>query len=398
MAGLERQLALDDRERRWPRPGRGTAAGPRCRVAHVAVEPLAHGLDQLGDGRTVVQRRGPAARPAAGRGARQRGRRAAGRAGPTRSRTTRRPMAASSTERTPRSGGSHACMMHITPHLSVPSDLPPAQRRRGRPVAPASRLVGGDERPRRRRRRRPGSGDAEAPRPHAEPAEVLHRVAEVGELPVEHRPQPVGSDDAGCPRRKSPWTTRGSVGGGRLASSQRKPELEGRVGLAEDVEHVTELAPPGPVSSRPGDGVAGRSAWIAGQRGAALRRRARAGPPANSSSRQDARAIVSPSTRRATTQGPPRPSLLAVPWPRRRPPARLRPPRPGSGRLRRPCRHRSGCPPPVRAAGRARRRRARRPRSPGTRHPTGAADPPPPPRAPPRARRSDQRQAAAVAG
>src|SRR2546426_9176288 len=36
---------------------------------------------------------------------------------------------------------------------------------------------------------------AEAPRAHAEPAEILHRVAHVHQLPVDHRPEAFGAED-----------------------------------------------------------------------------------------------------------------------------------------------------------------------------------------------------------
>ena len=36
---------------------------------------------------------------------------------------------------------------------------------------------------------------AEPPCLHAQPAEVLHRIAQVRQLPVDHRPEPIGTDD-----------------------------------------------------------------------------------------------------------------------------------------------------------------------------------------------------------
>ena len=71
----------------------------------------------------------------------------------------------------------------LPPAQGVEVDRPAA----GRLVGRRQLLPGGDPAGRQRR--------AEPPGPHAEPPEVLHRVAEVGELPVEDRPQPVGTDE-----------------------------------------------------------------------------------------------------------------------------------------------------------------------------------------------------------
>ena len=102
--------------------------------------------------------------------------------------------------------------------LERPRDLPPAH---GVVV----------ERPTRRRlvRRQPaiavgevtgGAVPVEPPRPDDRPGDVLHRIAEVGELPVEDGAEP-GSVDHRLPIRKSPWTRLGSAMSGRCSSSHR---------------------------------------------------------------------------------------------------------------------------------------------------------------------------------
>src|SRR5947208_15325858 len=78
--------------------------------------------------------------------------------------------------------------------LAVPEHLPPAHRRRVDGRAAGAR-VGGEEllalaEAADRLRVR-----AEAPRAHAEPAQILHRIADVGELPVEHGAQALGTED-----------------------------------------------------------------------------------------------------------------------------------------------------------------------------------------------------------
>ena len=110
--------------------------------------------------------------------------------------------------------------LHDADHapLERAEHLPPAQRLEVDGRA-AGRLVG-------RRQLLPGGHAAggqrraEAPRPHAEPAEVLHRVAEVGELPVEDRPQPVGSDEevARAGGRRGPRAARSAPAGSPPAS------------------------------------------------------------------------------------------------------------------------------------------------------------------------------------
>src|SRR5262245_31113950 len=74
----------------------------------------------------------------------------------------------------------------------VAEHLPPA-RDRGIDRIPAGALVGREEalalaEPAHGQRR------AEPPRAHAEPADVLHRIADVGQLPVDHGAQALGAD------------------------------------------------------------------------------------------------------------------------------------------------------------------------------------------------------------
>src|SRR5699024_5567296 len=74
------------------------------------------------------------------------------------------------------------------PPLQRAEDLPPPQRLEVDVVAvPGGQLLVGPE-------AADGQVDAEAPRLHAEPAEVLHRVAGVGQLPVEDGPHALGTD------------------------------------------------------------------------------------------------------------------------------------------------------------------------------------------------------------
>src|SRR4029453_18415085 len=77
--------------------------------------------------------------------------------------------------------------------LEVAEHLPPACPFGADRVA-AGALVGGEETLAVAQAARRGCG-TEAPRADAEPADVLHRVADVGELPVDYGAQPVGTDD-----------------------------------------------------------------------------------------------------------------------------------------------------------------------------------------------------------
>ena len=169
---------------------------------------------------------------------------------------------------------------HLPPPPDVGVDGPPPPPRRRRTA------------PRRSRSRRPARR-AEPPRPHAEPAEVLERVAEVGQLPVEHRPQPVRPDDQVAEAEVAVHDHGEPGGGGRLVSSQRKAELERGMGRCEGVERAAELAQL--VLPLQLGGGRQRESVDRRQRPAALRRQPRP-VAAYSSSRRMRRAIVSPST------------------------------------------------------------------------------------------------------
>ena len=83
---------------------------------------------------------------------------------------------------------------------------------------------------------------AEPPRLHAEPAEVLDRVAEVREFPVEHRAQPLRSDDEVAGAEVAVHERGLGVGEPGCAFGQpTEPELERRMGFAEHVDHTAEL-------------------------------------------------------------------------------------------------------------------------------------------------------------
>src|SRR5213080_5206447 len=67
-------------------------------------------------------------------------------------------------------------------------------------------------------------------RSHAEPAEVLHRVADVHHLPVDHRAQPLGAeDDVAHP--VIPVYQRPAVGRREASREPAERELEGGVRL-----------------------------------------------------------------------------------------------------------------------------------------------------------------------
>ena len=132
-----------------------------------------------------------------------------------------------------------AWMMHMTPHLRVPEHLPPAGRV-GVDRTPARRLVG-REQVVPLAEAADGAGSAEAPRPDTQPAEVLHRVTEVRQLPVEDRPKAFGADDEVPVAEVA--VDDGPARRGRAALLQpAEGQLEGRVRLAERVEQVAELA------------------------------------------------------------------------------------------------------------------------------------------------------------
>ncbi len=159
-----------------------------------------HGVEQLGRRRDVV--RGPPPRRSRGAGSRRRGGRlgqtGAAAHGKSSSRShstshTRRPMAASSTDRSAPLVWVSACTMQMIPHRKRAQHLPPVQSP-GVDAAPAGALVGRDElldgaEPPDRQLR------AESPGLDAQPTEVLEGVPEMGQLPVEDGPDAVGPDD-----------------------------------------------------------------------------------------------------------------------------------------------------------------------------------------------------------
>src|SRR5207237_4043989 len=81
-----------------------------------------------------------------------------------------------------------------------------------------------------------GMVDAEAPGFDAQPSQVLHRITDVGELPVEHGAQAVGPDDQVAVAEVAMDDGRS---GGRRPSlfEPAQRQLERGVRLAEAVEH-----------------------------------------------------------------------------------------------------------------------------------------------------------------
>src|SRR5436309_6319395 len=81
---------------------------------------------------------------------------------------------------------------------------------------------------------------AESPRTRAQPPQVLHRVTQVGELPVEHRPNAFRPDDE-VAVAKVTVDDRHPAGPWAVGRQPAERQLERRVGLAERVEHAAEL-------------------------------------------------------------------------------------------------------------------------------------------------------------
>src|SRR2546421_1044952 len=79
-------------------------------------------------------------------------------------------------------------------------------------------------------------GHAEAPRLHTQPAQVLHWVAEVRELPVEHRSDAVRTDDEVAVAEVAVHERRPRRIGRRMLGKPAQAELERGVRLAEPVE------------------------------------------------------------------------------------------------------------------------------------------------------------------
>ena len=336
-----------DLRARWWRPGRGTTAGPRCRCGRRRRPTPA-------PPRAAPPSSGGRARVAAG-GVRTGARRSSGGPGSSPSTShsfshTRRPIVASSIERDAPLRWLHACMMQITPHLRVPSVS--HQRSASRSTGATARglvgrrqlLAGGDAAGRQRR--------AEPPGPHAEPPEVLHRVAEVGQLPVEDRPQPVGADEQ-VPEPEvavdDPRLVRAS---GRFASSQRNPSSKAGWG-SPSPSSTSRYCATWSDAREPVDGV-GRDAVDRRHRRADLRAEPRRAP---SPTRRRAAACGRSSRPRAAR--PPCPALPSTdPSSAATTPATGTPRvgrRPEQRRLGRPCRSRSSSPsvPAASAAGSA---------------------------------------------
>ena len=128
-------------------------------------------------------------------------------------------------------------MMHMIPHFIVPST---SHQRTTSAIdrAPARRLVGVEQLARTSPTPATGSARAEPPRLDAQPAEILHRIAEVHELPVEHRPQALDVRRSRCRAGSRRARRTAADGGGRLAVEPAQRQLERRVRLAERVEHL----------------------------------------------------------------------------------------------------------------------------------------------------------------
>ena len=237
-AGVERHPALGGRPSRRPR---GTRAPPR------PARPRSGGR---------------AGRPVHRATERQR-RRRAGSPGSSPSRSysfsqTRRPMAASSTEREPLRW-LDACMMQITPHLSVPStshqrsDL-------GIDGRPGGRLVGGDQLVVVADARRPAAASRSA-RPARRTSRGPPAGRRGGPAPSRARPEAVVVRRAGC-RAGSRRARRGGVDGGRLLLEPPEPELEAGCGspsMSSSAAVLRDLV--GCLEVR--RGVDGGIAWIA---------------------------------------------------------------------------------------------------------------------------------------
>src|SRR5213078_1015541 len=272
---------------RWPRRARGTAAGPRA----------------------------PAPRPPRGTRARRRAARSRW-AGPARSRLRQREQlelhlgdAAAEARQldAPRAVDEAPRLHHADDRpLPVPEHLPPARRGRVDGRAAGAR-VGGEEllalaEAADRLRVR-----AEAPRAHAEPAQVLHRIADVGELPVEDGAQALGTEDDVADAEVAVHEGLGARRG-RRSREPAERQLERRVRIERDgaVELLVarelgaggrgKKASPGARTSRAWMPASAAASWP----GSA----ARAG--AYSASRSRRRASVSPGTKSMTKNGVPR--------------------------------------------------------------------------------------------
>ena len=237
---------------------------------HVLAERAAGRLEQLERGRAVVQggRRDGAWRRAAepARGPRS-ARRAAGRAaraGPTRPRTRggrsrrARPSAVAPDRWV------KACITQITPQRSVPASSHQAQRRRIDGDAGVA-LVGLEQLLARAEPRGGTVRPREAPRRHAQPAEILDGVAGVGELPVEHAGQAARARPSGCPCGSRRARACAAPAAGRSLPSARKASSNAGCGSPRRSCHSR--------SSASGSSIAGRR--VARSAGDAVDRRER---------------------------------------------------------------------------------------------------------------------------
>src|SRR5262249_28278886 len=80
----------------------------------------------------------------------------------------------------------------------------------------------------------------EAPGADAEPADVLRRVSQVRELPVDHRGEPILVDDE-VAEAEVPMDEPGLGGLGRSGPQPAQPQLDGRQGLADLIELALPL-------------------------------------------------------------------------------------------------------------------------------------------------------------
>ena len=185
--------------------------------------------------------------------------------------------------------------MQPMPHCRVFCHEPPVER-----VAVDGPAAGAPRRRRRARRscraRRPRAG-AEPPRLHAQPGEVLERVADVHELPVDRRRRGRRSSTITLPMRRSPCTS--VVGRARRAVGARATRGPSRTSALRSVDRARTRARVRQrveLGSTPGH--LGRIDRVQpGEERGRARRRARARASAYSSSRRIRRASVSPGTR-----------------------------------------------------------------------------------------------------
>ena len=219
---------------------------------------------------------------------------------------TRRPSAASSTERTSPLRCENVCISQITPHLSVPNT---SQKRRwsGSTVRPDA--VGVD-----RQQLLGGAEAAGALRRRCRTATTSRRTSRGprpgrrgGRAPSRARTRRPSGPTMKLPVRKSPWTSAGSVAGrsGARSVEPAHAELERRVWLAEQVDDPAELVDQchGVLACEARE-VVERDGVDRGGRPRALRHHHGTRPAVYGSSRSSLRGIVSPSMRSMTKPAP----------------------------------------------------------------------------------------------